>query len=54
MPSYPNDDPIQSFGTEGGPDQSEVQEKTVEVPDKGMDCECGIDVSPPHRHELFD
>lgn len=42
MPSYPNEDPIESFQTQGG---AQAQEDRIEVTDKGLQCECGVDVS---------
>jgi hypothetical protein len=52
MPSYPNDDPIESFGTGGGTNQVEGQEEITGVIDKGLDCACGVDVSLRRRREF--
>lgn len=41
-PSYPEEDPIQSFGTQE-PNQSQAQEVCATVEDQGLKCECGVD-----------
>lgn len=44
MPSYTNEDPIESFQTES----AEPRADRIEVTDKGLKCECGVNVNFPH------